>query len=168
MLSNLFESSSSLCESSLHHLVEALISISGESLQLAYNNREPSLFAVAKLLETGVVNLGRVEVTWRPATSHLLEVCSHPHVRMREWGGEAVCYLVRAALRHQHDPPLAKNPKLQALLLGPLVELSAIPHPDIRAKQLECVLQILHSSVEVLTQGWPLLITIIGSLRYFL
>ncbi len=39
MLSNLFESSCSLSEQSLHHLVDALIVISGESLQLAYNNR---------------------------------------------------------------------------------------------------------------------------------
>lgn len=26
-------------------------------MEIAYNNREPSLFAVAKLLETGLVNL---------------------------------------------------------------------------------------------------------------
>jgi len=165
MLSNLFESSSNLSEESLNHLVEALITISGESLQLAYNNREPSLFAVAKLLETGIVNLGRVEVIWRATTSHLLEACSHPHGRMREWGGEAVCVLIQTSLRYQHNPPLTSNPKLQTLLLSPLVELSAIPHPDIRARQLDCVMQVLHSSAEVLTQGWPLLITVIGSLR---
>jgi len=165
MLSNLFESSTNLSEESLNHLVEALITISGESLQLAYNNREPSLFAVAKLLETGIVNLGRVEVIWRATTSHLLEACSHPHARMREWGGEAVCVLIQTSLRYQHNPPLTSSPKLQTLLLSPLVELSAIPHPDIRARQLDCVMQVLHSSAEVLTQGWPLLITVIGSLR---
>ncbi|CAG2240516.1 Protein MON2 homolog [Mytilus edulis] len=36
--------------------------------------QEPSLFAVAKLLETGLVNLSRVEVLWRPVTAHLLEL----------------------------------------------------------------------------------------------
>ena len=36
--------------------------------------QEPSLFAVAKLLETGLVNLSRVEVLWKPVTAHLLEV----------------------------------------------------------------------------------------------
>ncbi|KAK3753058.1 hypothetical protein RRG08_012242 [Elysia crispata] len=36
-------------------------------------DKEPSLFAVAKLLESGLVNLGRVEVLWRPVTAHLLE-----------------------------------------------------------------------------------------------
>jgi hypothetical protein len=55
MLSSLFEASAGLSEESLQHMVQALITISGESLQLAYNNREPSLFAIAKLLETGQV-----------------------------------------------------------------------------------------------------------------
>ena len=34
-----------------------------------------------------------------------------------------------------------------------------------RARQLDCVMQILHSAADSLTQGWPLLITVIGSLR---
>ena len=165
MLSNLFESSSALSEESLASLVDALIAISSESLQVAVTSREPSLFALAKLLETGVVNLGRVEATWRRVTAHLLEACSHPHPRLREWGGEAVTVLVHTALRHPHAPPLPSNPRLQALLLTPLVELSAVPHPDVRARQLECVLHILHSSAETLTEGWPLLIQVIGALQ---
>lgn len=36
--------------------------------------QEPSLFAVAKLLETGLVNMDRIEILWRPLTAHLLEV----------------------------------------------------------------------------------------------
>lgn len=36
--------------------------------------QEPSLFAIAKLLETGLVNLFRLEVLWKPVTAHLLEV----------------------------------------------------------------------------------------------
>lgn len=44
--------------------------------------QEPSLFAVAKLLETGLVNMDRIEILWRPLTGHLLEVksvakCTH-------------------------------------------------------------------------------------------
>ncbi len=117
---------------------------------------------------------------------------------MREWGGDALCSLMQAALKYQHTPPLHDNPKyalfktleiirclkslylksvnalkiqnlnlfvffkidlynssfrLQTLLLGPLVELSAIPHADIRSRQLECIMAILHSSAEALTQG---------------
>lgn len=67
------------------------------------------MFAVAKLLETGLVNLPRVEVLWRPLTNHLLEVCQHPHIRMREWGVEAITYLVKAALQHKYQPPLKEN-----------------------------------------------------------
>jgi len=75
---------------------------------------------------------------------------------MREWGGEAVCVLVQTSLRYQHNPPLTSNPKLQTLLLSPLVEWSAIPHPDIRAMQLDCVMQVLHSSAEWIILYWDI------------
>lgn len=71
--------------------------------------QEPSLFAVAKLLETGLVNLNRVEILWRPVTNHLLEVCHHPVTRMREWGVEAITTLVRSAIQYQHMLPLKEN-----------------------------------------------------------
>ena len=64
---------------------------------------------MAKLLETGLVNLDRVEVFWRPLTSHLLDACQHPHLRMREWGAEAVTTLTRAALQHTYPTPLKDN-----------------------------------------------------------
>ncbi|XP_026271999.2 protein MON2 homolog [Frankliniella occidentalis] len=163
MLSRLFESSQYLDDVALHHLVDALCKLSHEAMELAYSNREPSLFAVAKLLETGLVNLPRVEVLWRPLTNHLLEVCQHPHIRMREWGVEAITYLVRAALQHKHTPPLRDNQRLQTLLLGPLAELSAVPHGDVRQRQLECVLHALHGAGETLSHGWPLVLGIIGA-----
>jgi len=81
----------------------------GMGINFVWIFQEPSLFAVAKLLETGLVNLPRVEVLWRPLTNHLLEVCQHPHIRMREWGVEAVTYLVKAALQHKYQPPLRDN-----------------------------------------------------------
>lgn len=131
MLSQLFESSQYLDDVALHHLIDALCKLSQEAMELAYSNRvnltmsinlsvlllnrflfglkEPSLFAVAKLLETGLVNLPRIEVLWRPLTNHLLEVCQHPHIRMREWGVEAVTYLVKAALQYKYETPLKDN-----------------------------------------------------------
>lgn len=163
MLSRLFESSQYLDDVALHHLINALCKLSHEAMELAYSNREPSLFAVAKLLETGLVNMSRVEVLWRPVTNHLLEVCHHPHIRMREWGVEAITYLVKAALQHKYTVPLRDNQKLQTLLLGPLSELSSVPHGDVRQRQLECVLQILHGSGETLSHGWPLVLNIIGA-----
>lgn len=56
-----------------------------------------------------MVNLPRIEVLWRPLTNHLLEVCQHPHIRMREWGVEAITYLVKAALQYKYDKPLKDN-----------------------------------------------------------
>ena len=50
------------------HIFTSLTSVFISVLQ------EPSLFAVAKLLETGLVNLPRVNVLWKPVTAHLLEV----------------------------------------------------------------------------------------------
>ena len=50
------------------------------------------------------------------------------------------------------------------MLLSPLAELSAIPFPDVRQKQLDTVLHILHASGEILSHGWPLILTMIGAL----
>lgn len=49
------------------------------------------------------------------------------------------------------------------MLLGPIHDLSAIPHVDIRQKQLECLLQVLHSNGDMLTHGWPSVLAIIGA-----
>lgn len=55
--------------------------------------------------------------------------------------------------------------RLQLLLLNPLKELSNINHPDIRLKQLECVLQILQSQGDSLGPGWPLVLGVMGAIR---
>ncbi|XP_034031912.1 protein MON2 homolog isoform X4 [Thalassophryne amazonica] len=167
ILSRLFESSQYLDDVSLHHLINALCSLSLEAMDMAYgNNKEPSLFAVAKLLETGLVNMDRIEILWRPLTGHLLEkVCQHPNSRMREWGAEALTALIKAGLAYNHDPPLAQNQRLQLLLLNPLKELSNVLHGDIRQKQLESVLQILQSQGDSLGTGWPLVLGVIGAIR---
>ncbi|XP_055107041.1 protein MON2 homolog isoform X1 [Symphalangus syndactylus] len=166
ILSRLFESSQYLDDVSLHHLINALCSLSLEAMDMAYgNNKEPSLFAVAKLLETGLVNMHRIEILWRPLTGHLLEVCQHPNSRMREWGAEALTSLIKAGLTFNHDPPLSQNQRLQLLLLNPLKEMSNINHPDIRLKQLECVLQILQSQGDSLGPGWPLVLGVMGAIR---
>uniref|UniRef100_A0A8C5PWF3 Protein MON2 homolog n=1 Tax=Leptobrachium leishanense TaxID=445787 RepID=A0A8C5PWF3_9ANUR len=166
ILSRLFESSQYLDDVSLHHLINALCSLSLEAMDMAYgNNKEPSLFAVAKLLETGLVNMHRIEILWRPLTGHLIEVCQHPNARMREWGAEALTSLIKAGLAFKHEPQLSQNQRLQLLLLNPLKELSNIAHHDIRQKQLECVLQILQSQGDSLGPGWPLVLGVIGAIR---
>lgn len=165
MLSELFESSQNLNDVALHHLIDALCKLSQEAMELAYTNREPSLFAVAKLLETGLVNMARIEVLWRPLSNHLLEVCQHRHIRMREWGVEAITYLVKSALQYKHSIPLKENKFLQTMLLNPLSELSTVSQADVRQRQLDCVLQILNGSGDILSFGWPTIIQIIGAVN---
>lgn len=163
ILSRLFETSKYLDDVALHHLVDALCRLSTTSMEQAQSNKEPSLFAVAKLLETGLNNLHRARVLWKPLTAHLLEVCQHPHSKMREWGAEAVTSLVRSALTHDHNPPLKQDLQLQSMLLSPLQEMSSVSFSDIRYKQLECVLQILHSTGQNLGQGWLCVLGVIGA-----
>ncbi|CAL8120472.1 unnamed protein product [Orchesella dallaii] len=156
----LIETSVALDDVSLHHVINALTNLSQEAMEIAYSNREPSLFAVAKLLEIGLVNLDRVEIYWRPLTNHLLEVCRHPHIRMREWGSEAITYLVKSALLHEDT----EDEKVHQLLLSPLCELSSIPHNDVRSKQLMALSQILHCKGDKLKSSWPLAINILGDI----
>lgn len=182
----LIETSTELDDVSLHHVINALTNLSQEAMEIAYSNRvrqglvqstmlkstiqslfqEPSLFAVAKLLEVGLVNLDRVEIYWRPLTNHLLEVCRHPHIRMREWGSEAITFLVRSALLHEEVPPSpgAGEDRMGSLLLSPLCELSSVPHNDVRNKQLMALSQILHCKGDNLRTSWPLAINILGDI----
>ena len=53
--------------------------------------------------------------------------------------------------------------KLQSRLLLPLQEMSIVVHSDVRQRQLECVLQILQNNGEQLSDGWPLVLGVIGS-----
>ncbi|KAL0859636.1 hypothetical protein ABMA27_010760 [Loxostege sticticalis] len=164
MLSRVFESSKNLDDVALHHLIDALCKLSNEAMELAYSNREPSLFAVAKLLETGLANMHRIEVMWRPITNHLLEVCQHPHIRMREWGVEAITYLVQAAFQYHHNNPNLVTEARQRLLLEPLAELCSVRHCDVRARQLECAARLLHSLGDQLGAAWPLMMEIISAI----
>uniref|UniRef100_T1D1X0 Protein MON2 homolog n=1 Tax=Cupiennius salei TaxID=6928 RepID=T1D1X0_CUPSA len=168
MLSSLFESSQFLNEDALQHLIDALCKLSTESMELAYTNREPSLFAVAKLLETGLVNLFRVDVVWKPITSHLLDVSQHPHIKMRECGAEALTFLVKAAFYYKPPDLSVKDDKkshTQAMLLTPLQEVSSVTsHADVRQKVLDCVFQILHTG-EITSDGWPYLLDVIGAIK---
>lgn len=155
----LHDSIRELDDEGLTYLVDALCKLSLESMETAYNNREPSLFAVAKLLETGLVNVHRINVIWKPLTLHLLEVSRHPHQKMREWGAESVTSLVKAVLTSERS--CAKDSLEKRIYLAPLHELSHSLHSDIRQKQLDTCLQMLQSSGDALGDGWPQIIEIV-------
>ena len=163
MLSKLFESSQYLDDVSLHHMVDALCRLSTDDMEQAMNNKEPCLFAVAKMLETGLVNLNRLRVLWKPLTAHLLEVCQHPHSRLRDWGADALTTLIKAASVYEHDVPLSEDLNMQLMIVYPLQELASISYSDVRQQQYECVLQILQDCAQQLNKSWPLMLRIIGS-----
>lgn len=84
---------------------------------------------------------------------------------MREWGIEALTTLVRSAFQHEFSTPLKENQRIQTLLISPLNELSSTTFPDVRQKQIDCVLGLLHSSGDIISYGWPLFLNIIGAIN---
>lgn len=145
-------------DTALSYLIDALCKLSEEAIEMAYSNREPSLFAVVKLLETGLVNTNRYNIIWEKLSNHLLQICHHPQVKMREWGAEALTCLIKNGI-------FSSESQDKLMFLHPLREMSQVQHPDIRQKQLECVLQILQSSGDSLTQGWSHILDIIGAIN---
>lgn len=169
-----------LDDEGLIFLVTALCKLSKESMEIAYNNREPSLFAVAKLLETGLVNLYRYKIFWSKVTEHLLLVCQHPQIKMREYSTETLTTLIKTALQTSeklnrqsiesapNDEELKQTEEEEdrnVLFLRPLQSLSDIVFADIRQKQLDCCLQILQTSGDTMVEGWPQMLDIISCIN---
>lgn len=195
MISKLFENSPLLDEPCLLKLVDELCKLSSDTIEghslattdsgslsasptsASTPNREPSPYIIVKLLEIGLVNLHRIDVIWKPLTNHFLEVIHHPHLRIREWGADALTHLIKQASCHlqQQHRNLKPLPLNQRVLLRPLQSLSTVSHQDIRQKQLDAVLQIIQSTSgdSLLSNnesmgfgyggGWPQLIDIIGT-----
>ncbi|VDM92159.1 unnamed protein product, partial [Litomosoides sigmodontis] len=161
MLNKLFDSTTKLDDVALHHVIAALCKLSSEAMTVSQNgSREPSFFPVAKLQQTGMANLARLEVFWRPLTAHLIEVSGHPYAKLREWGAQALTVLVKSALKIK---TAAEESKRQQLILSPLSSMSEIEYTDVRRKQIECLVNVLQSSGQQLTSDqWP---TVIETVR---
>ncbi|KAK6109530.1 Guanine nucleotide exchange factor in Golgi transport N-terminal family protein [Brugia pahangi] len=161
MLNKLFDSTAKLDDVALHHVIAALCKLSSEAMIVSQNgSREPSFFPVAKLQQTGMANLSRLEVFWRPVTAHLIEVSGHPYAKLREWGAQALTVLVKSALKIK---TAVKESKRQQLILSPLSLMSEIEYIDVRRKQIECLVNVLQSAGQQLTSDqWP---TVIETVR---
>ncbi|VDK63054.1 unnamed protein product [Onchocerca ochengi] len=160
MLNNLFDSTSGLDDVALHHVIAALCKLSSEAMTVSQNgSREPSFFSVAKLQQTGMANLARLEVFWKPVTAHLIEVSGHPYAKLREWGAQALTILVKSALKVKTGITESKR---QQLILSPLSSMSEIEYIDVRRKQIECLVNVLQSAGQQLTSDqWPTVIEIV-------
>jgi hypothetical protein len=109
MLSKLFESTRLCSELALQDIIDALMHLSIECSDLAYLRSEPCLFAVSKLYETSVSNLGRLELFWERVTMHLLVACKHSNLKYREWCVDSVCNMIRAAFNFKYSSTSALN-----------------------------------------------------------
>lgn len=159
-LADVFENSSKLDEVALHHLVNAICELSTETMDQAYGSatREPSLFAVANLVQVSITNLNRLEVIWRLVTGHLLEVCQHTNMHFRKTGADGISHLIISAFA---EDSIFSNQRRQEMVLAAFSEMSTIPKIDVRTRQMQCVLEVLESRGEKLTSAWPVLLEII-------
>uniref|UniRef100_A0A0N5A8N7 Protein MON2 homolog n=1 Tax=Syphacia muris TaxID=451379 RepID=A0A0N5A8N7_9BILA len=175
MLNDLFESTSKLDDVALHHVIAALCKLSSEAMTVfEVGSREPSFFPVAKLQQTAMANLSRVGVFWKPITAHLIDVSGHPSPSFREWGAQALTTLVKNAMKsavygedevvgfYSYVVSLVKR---QQFILSPLLSLCEIEYPDVRKKQMECLMSLLQSAGQQLTaEQWPTVIEIVASI----
>ncbi|TMS38446.1 hypothetical protein L596_005171 [Steinernema carpocapsae] len=162
-LNELFEATSNYDDVGLHHVIAALCKQSSESMMVSQNGvREPSFFGVAKLLQTGLANLERLEILWKPVTAHLIEICGHSHTALREWGAIALTTLIKNAMMLKKSEEFKIR---QKIVLAPLKSLCEVQYSDVRRKQLECLMFVLQSNGQQLSPGlWITVIEIVGAL----
>lgn len=168
MISKLFENSHLLKRRHLRKVVEDLCKL----------NTSP--YVMAKLLELGLVNLHRIGCIWDLLTEHFLEISKNQNLEIRDWGACALTHLIKQTCNYtQQEKGDSKHSEAendegddhhtdwemnQRKLLYPLQNLSRIPHPDIRQKQLDVVLQVIQSATsDSALGGWPQIIDIIGT-----
>jgi hypothetical protein len=180
MLTKLFESTRGASDTALDDIIESLLKLSIECSDLAYVRPEPCLFALAKLYETSIANLARIDLFWQKVTVHLLCSCKHGNIKYREWCVDFICNMIRATFNHKYtvngatagsvaiaderEGGLLPSP-MRDIVLKPLHELSAIGFNDIRQKQIECTLTILRLTGPSLGNAWPLCLSIIGAIQ---
>lgn len=172
LLTKLFESTRSISDQALQDVIDSLLKLSIECADLAYLRNEPCLFPLAKIYETGISNLNRIDLFWQKVTMHLLCGCKHTNIKYREWCVDSICNMIRATFNHKYSNNSVgqqknddSNRTLRDTILQPLHELSSIHFNDVRQKQIECTLSILRLMGQHLNESWPLCLNIIGAIQ---
>ncbi|EDV29746.1 uncharacterized protein TRIADDRAFT_19890 [Trichoplax adhaerens] len=161
MLSRLFESSQYLSDEALLDLIEALTNLSLYNIDAALNKREPCLFALAKLLETTLVNIKRSHVYWDKCSDHLLQISNHNINQMRNFACESLASLVRSALEVLKSD---ENVIVEEILFTTLEKMSSITFSDVRQVQLSSLLQLLNTFGNSIKTSWLTILRIIGTI----
>ena len=102
MLTKLFEASRAMSDAALEDIIDSLLKLSVECSDLAYVRAEPCLFPLAKLYETSIVNLIRIDLFWQKVTMHLLCSCKHGNIKYREWCVDFICNMIRATFNYKY------------------------------------------------------------------
>lgn len=167
LLSKLFESTRTATDQALQDIIDSLLKLSIECADLAYLRNEPCLFPVAKLYETSISNLNRIDLFWQKVTMHLLCGCKHTNVKYREWCVDSICNMIRATFnfKYANSSSSSASSSSREQILQPLHELSASQFNDVRQKQIECTLSILRLMGQHLNESWPLCLNIIGAIQ---
>lgn len=112
LLTKLFESTRAISDQALVEIIDSLIKLSIECADLAYMRNEPCLFAIAKLYETTISNLNRIDLFWQKVTMHLLCACKHTNVKYREWCVDSICNMIRSTFNYKYSiaSSTAQNP----------------------------------------------------------
>ncbi|GMS96069.1 hypothetical protein PENTCL1PPCAC_18244 [Pristionchus entomophagus] len=161
-LDKIVECTKDLDEVGLHHVIAALCRLSSDALVVSANGRDPSFFGISKLLHVGIANVERFHVIWKPLTAHLIDICSHSHVSLRDWAALSLTTLIKAALKTKTT---MEEEARQQLVLAPLSALSLIAIPDVRKRQIECLMSILqtHGALFKQTQ-WTTLVKVLADI----
>ncbi|KJE91042.1 hypothetical protein CAOG_02242 [Capsaspora owczarzaki ATCC 30864] len=193
MLSSLFESSCYLDDSAVRALVNALCLIGHEpigsplsmlvsgsvsketsssslltsstpSSKLRDLHRHANAFVTCRMWELGSVNLHRVGVFWPLIERYLVEAADNSDQVVREYAVDVLTRLAHSALAFEQRPtPLVDDLVLQETILSSLLQISPLTHADVRTKQLECLLLILHSCGQSLSRAWTIVLAIAGA-----
>eukprot|EP00164_Ancoracysta_twista_P007277 GFYU01010299.1.p1 GENE.GFYU01010299.1~~GFYU01010299.1.p1 ORF type:complete len:1193 (-),score=343.40 GFYU01010299.1:31-3609(-) len=157
MLNGLFESSKTLGEDALTHMMTGLCTLSLSALanaDIAYTSgkdQNMTIFGLQKMVELTSYNSFRISAIWDLAITHLIVVANHKNPMIRDQGLDAITLLVVSALNGDDG---ASNDVTQKKLLDPLNDLAASRNPDTQEKVNDSIFKILQQSGHSLKNGW--------------
>lgn len=166
-LDQLFKSTQQLDNASVAQVISSLQKISSESLSNS-TTQSRVLFAASKMLECSLHNIHRISVFWIIILEHFTVLSSNKEPTIRNFGVDALNQVIGSALSlKESDIPehLVSKEKIRPVLdmqnefLETLQGLSRSEHQEIREKSFHTLFNILQASGQVLTKGWPLVLS---------
>ena len=176
-LDTLFDNCSYLRDEALLFLLEGLFELIKEKfIDVDPANVPKKCFAMEKLEELVMVNLHRAEIIWDDLFEQLKQSIQNSVIDIRTIGLDTFSRIVVAMFSHYSkqinevsegsgdisaEQTLETQIYIQNRLLEALEEASRSKYNDVRQKTLETLNQVLQSSGQSITKGWPLILSIL-------